>query len=72
MLIHTCLSLSSSSPKTCLSSNSGCSLLLDHLLKWEYQPDKRSWSCLATIRIQKRDILKLLNDNSSLWSYVVV
>ncbi|MBS3028564.1 MAG: DUF29 domain-containing protein [Dolichospermum sp. DET50] len=47
------------------------SILLGHLLKWEYQPNKRSRSWLATMRIQRRDILKLLNDNPSLGSYVV-
>lgn len=46
-------------------------ILLGHLLKWEYQPNQRSRSWLATIRIQRRDILKLLNDNPSLQSYVV-
>ncbi|MBD2690169.1 DUF29 domain-containing protein [Anabaena catenula] len=46
-------------------------ILLAHLLKWEYQPDKRSRSWLATIRIQRRDILKLLNENPSLQSYLV-
>ncbi|WP_413171220.1 DUF29 domain-containing protein [Anabaena azotica] len=46
-------------------------ILLGNLLKWEYQPNKRSRSWLATIRIQRRDILKLLNDNPSLQSYVV-
>jgi Domain of unknown function DUF29 len=45
-------------------------ILLGHLLKWEYQPDKRSRSWLVTIRIQRRDILKLVNDNPSLHSYV--
>ncbi|MFM6138608.1 MAG: DUF29 domain-containing protein, partial [Sphaerospermopsis kisseleviana] len=45
-------------------------ILLSHLLKWEYQLNKRSRSWLATMRIQRRDILKLLNDNPSLRSYV--
>ncbi|MBK1988456.1 DUF29 domain-containing protein [Sphaerospermopsis aphanizomenoides BCCUSP55] len=46
-------------------------ILLGHLLKWEYQPNKRSRSWLATIRIQRRDIVKLLHENPSLQSYVV-
>lgn len=44
------------------------SLLIGHLLKWEYQPQRRSRSWLATIRIQRRDTLRLLKDNPSLKS----
>ena len=44
------------------------SILLAHLLKWEYQPQKRSRSWLATIRVQRRDTLRLLPDNPSLRS----
>ncbi|WP_017651794.1 DUF29 domain-containing protein [Fortiea contorta] len=44
------------------------SILIGHLLKWEYQPEKRSRSWLATIRIQRRETLKLLNENPSLQS----
>ena len=44
-------------------------LLLMHLLKWQYQPDRRdidgkSW--LRTIRERRRKIPKLLRDNPSL------
>jgi len=46
------------------------SVLMGHLLKWQYQPQKRSRSWLATIRIQRRDILGLLQDNPSLKSYL--
>ncbi len=42
------------------------SLLLGHLLKWQYQPQKRSRSWLATIRIQRLDLAELLEDNPSL------
>jgi hypothetical protein len=42
------------------------SVLLGHLLKWEYQPQRRSRSWLATLRIQRRDTLRLLKDNPSL------
>ncbi|QSJ19554.1 DUF29 domain-containing protein [Nostoc sp. UHCC 0702] len=44
------------------------SVLIGHLLKWEYQPTKRSRSSLATIRVQRREVLKLLNENPSLQS----
>ena len=46
------------------------SILIAHLLKWEYQPTKRSRSWLATIRVQRRDILRLLKDNPSLKPYL--
>jgi len=42
------------------------SVLLAHLLKWEYQPQHRSRSWLATLRIQRRDTLRLLGENPSL------
>lgn len=46
------------------------SVLVGHLLKWEYQPQGRSRSWLATIRVQRRDIGRLLKDNPSLESYI--
>lgn len=46
------------------------SLLIGHLLTWEYQPQRRSRSWLATIRIQRRDTLRLLKDNPSLNAYL--
>lgn len=46
------------------------SILIGHLLKWEYQVKQRSRSWLATIRVQRREILKLLNENSSLKPYL--
>ncbi|MBD2602965.1 DUF29 domain-containing protein [Scytonema hofmannii FACHB-248] len=46
------------------------SVLLGHLLKWEYQPERRSRSWLATIRLQRRETMKLLVDNPSLKSYL--
>ena len=46
------------------------SILVGHLLKWEYQPKQRSRSWLATIRVQRREILKLLNENPSLKPYL--
>jgi Holliday junction resolvase RusA-like endonuclease len=42
------------------------SVLIGHLLKWEHQPQRRSRSWLATLRIQRRDTLRLLKDNPSL------
>jgi Domain of unknown function DUF29 len=42
------------------------SILIGHLLKWDYQPQFRSRSWLATLRVQRRDTLRLLQDNPSL------
>jgi hypothetical protein len=46
------------------------SVLVGHLLKWEYQPQQRSRSWLATLRVQRRDTLRLLQDNPSLKPYL--
>ncbi|NET55892.1 MAG: DUF29 domain-containing protein [Symploca sp. SIO2E6] len=46
------------------------SVLIGHLLKWEYQPQRRSRSWLATIRVQRLDVLELLEDNPSLKPYL--
>src|SRR5436190_22596228 len=46
------------------------SVLLGHLLKWQYQPHCRSRSWLATIRIQRSDLTDLLEDNPSLKPYL--
>jgi len=35
-------------------------VLLQHLLKWEFQPDRRSKSWEATIRVQRRELQQLL------------
>jgi Domain of unknown function DUF29 len=40
--------------------------LLQHLLKWRYQPELHSRSWRATIRTQRREIEALLADNPSL------
>ena len=45
------------------------SVLLEHLLKWQYQPKRRSRSWLATLRIQRLDLAELLKDNPSLKPY---
>ena len=45
-------------------------VLTGHLLKWDYQPQKRSKSWRVTIREQRREILQLLKENPSLKSYL--
>ncbi|HAG82721.1 MAG TPA: DUF29 domain-containing protein [Cyanobacteria bacterium UBA12227] len=45
-------------------------ILLAHLLKWEFQPSYRSKSWLATIREQRRQVLRLLKENPSLQPYL--
>jgi len=42
------------------------SVLLLHLLKWRYQPDKRGPSWEASIRVQRNRLADHLNDNPSL------
>ena len=42
--------------------------LLQHLLKWHYQPEHRSRSWQSTIRTQRQEIEDLLADNPSLKS----
>ena len=46
------------------------SILIGHLLKWEYQPERRSRSWLNTIRIQRLDTSELLEENPSLKPYL--
>ena len=41
-------------------------VLLMHLLKWQFQPKRRGASWEATIKIQRRDISVHLTDNPSL------
>lgn len=45
-------------------------ILLGHLLKWQYQPQRRGNSWLATIREQRRKIDRLLQANPSLKPYI--
>ena len=45
-------------------------VLIGHLLKWEFQPNKRSKSWLFTIREQRRKIIRLIERNPSLKSYL--
>lgn len=41
-------------------------VLLLHMLKWRYQPERRSASWEASITVQRRDIARHLHDNPSL------
>lgn len=41
-------------------------VLLAHILKWHYQPSFRGRSWQLTIKEQRRQLLRLLNDNPSL------
>ncbi|MCC5656749.1 DUF29 domain-containing protein [Nostoc sp. XA010] len=45
-------------------------VLLGHLLKWQFQPEKRSNSWLSTIREQRIQIKLLLQDSPSLKPYL--
>jgi hypothetical protein len=45
-------------------------ILIGHLLKWHYQPEKQSKSWRVTIRGQRREIKYLLSQNPSLKSYL--
>ncbi|MBW4613839.1 MAG: DUF29 domain-containing protein [Desmonostoc vinosum HA7617-LM4] len=46
------------------------SVLIGHLLKWEYQSQYRNRSWLNTIRVQRIDILETLEENPSLKPYL--
>ena len=43
-------------------------MLLLHLLKWRFQPDRRGTSWEVTIKVQRRDLARHLRDNPSLKS----
>lgn len=45
-------------------------VLLGHLLKWQFQPQQRSNSWLATLREQRDQVSLLLNENPSLKPYL--
>ncbi|AFY61467.1 DUF29 domain-containing protein [Synechococcus sp. PCC 6312] len=45
-------------------------ILIGHLLKWDYQPEKRSKSCFVSIRNQRRQIKILLKLNLSLKPFI--
>lgn len=46
------------------------SILLGYLLKWQYQPERRSRSWLATVKVQRLDLYDLLDENPSLKPYL--
>jgi hypothetical protein len=46
------------------------SILIAHLLKWKVQPDRRSRSWELTIRVQRKDLSKLVAENPSLQPYL--
>jgi hypothetical protein len=46
------------------------SVLIGHLLKWEYQQERRGRSWLNTIRVQRIDTLELIEENFSLKPYL--
>jgi Domain of unknown function DUF29 len=45
-------------------------VLLGHLLKWQFQPSARNRSWLSTLRLQRLEIIDLLDDNPSLKPYL--
>lgn len=45
-------------------------VLVGHLLKWQYQPARRSKSWRATIRVQRQAVQQILNENPSLQPYL--
>jgi hypothetical protein len=45
-------------------------VLIGHLLKWDYQPENRSKSWWSTIREQRRETLRLLQESPSLKPYL--
>ena len=45
-------------------------LIVQHLLKWRLQPDRRSKSWSNTVLIQRREVEDLLEENPSLKSYL--
>ncbi|UBF25867.1 DUF29 domain-containing protein [Kovacikia minuta CCNUW1] len=45
-------------------------VLLQHLLKYTYQPERRSNSWIATINEQRLQIILILNDSPSLRNYL--
>jgi len=45
-------------------------ILIGHILKWQYQPEKRTRIWQVTIQLQRAEIQDLLTDNPSLKSYI--
>ncbi|HEX3743092.1 MAG TPA: DUF29 domain-containing protein [Bryobacteraceae bacterium] len=46
------------------------SILIAHLLKWQAQPERRSRSWELTIRVQRKDVARLVAENPSLHPYL--
>lgn len=46
------------------------SILIAHLLKWQVQPERRSRSWELTIRVQRKDVARLVAENPSLQPYL--
>ncbi len=46
-------------------------ILIAHLLKWQFQPQLRGKSWVATLRIQRREVQDLLAENPSLKPYLM-
>ena len=46
--------------------DSALRLVLSHLLKWEYQPERRSRSWFTTVNTQRRHVARQLRQNPSL------
>ncbi len=47
-------------------------ILLVHLLKWQFQPERRTRSWRLTLKVQRSDLQYVLNENPSLKSYPLV
>ncbi|HUP03825.1 MAG TPA: DUF29 domain-containing protein [Bryobacteraceae bacterium] len=45
-------------------------ILLSHLLKWQAPPERRGQSWSATIRLQRREIVRLIDEMPSLKRYL--
>ncbi len=45
-------------------------VLIGHLLKWQYQSDRRSKSWRITIRVQREEVQEILQENPSLKPYL--
>ena len=45
-------------------------ILIGHLLKWQYQSDRRSKSWRITIRVQREEVREILQENPSLKPYL--
>jgi len=45
-------------------------ILIGHLLKWQFQPDRRGKSWQITIRLQRQEIMDLISESPSLKPYL--